>query len=182
MATPYRQQARAGAEYLLPKNLTLRTDYLFVHGVKLPRTLNVNLLPPVVLTLAITLNKHDFTVIGVAPKDFASPFAARTRCVDPVTMKDYEARPYFSLPGRGSRWLMAMGRLKPGFKVPQAQANIAAIAGHLELWCIAIHFCATKSRGTRVLHPRSARCACIGIRQSFRLATKTSPSSPRIRL
>src|SRR5882724_3596704 len=49
MATPYSQQANAGAEYLLAKNLTLRADYLFVHGVKLPRTLNVNLLPPVVL-------------------------------------------------------------------------------------------------------------------------------------
>jgi outer membrane receptor protein involved in Fe transport len=52
MATPYSQQASAGAEYLLAKNLTLRADYLFVHGVKLPRTLNVNLLPPVVLTFA----------------------------------------------------------------------------------------------------------------------------------
>ena len=52
MATPYSQQASAGAEYLLAKNLTLRADYLIVHGVKLPRTLNVNLLPPVVLTLA----------------------------------------------------------------------------------------------------------------------------------
>jgi carboxypeptidase family protein/TonB-dependent receptor-like protein len=52
MATPYSQLASAGAEYLLAKNLTLRADYLFVHGVKLPRTLNVNLLPPVVLTLA----------------------------------------------------------------------------------------------------------------------------------
>src|SRR6266478_6431378 len=52
MATPYSQQASAGAEYLLAKNLTLRVDYLFVHGVKLPRTLNVNLLPPVILTLA----------------------------------------------------------------------------------------------------------------------------------
>ena len=51
MATPYSQQASAGAEYLLAKNLSLRADYLFVHGVKLPRTLNVNLLPPVVLTL-----------------------------------------------------------------------------------------------------------------------------------
>jgi hypothetical protein len=30
----------------------VRADYLFVHGVKLPRTLNVNLLPPVALTLA----------------------------------------------------------------------------------------------------------------------------------
>jgi hypothetical protein len=52
MATPYSQQASAGAELLLAANLTLRADYLFVHGVKLPRTLNVNLLPPVVLTLA----------------------------------------------------------------------------------------------------------------------------------
>jgi hypothetical protein len=50
IATPYSQQASAGAEYLLAKDLTLRADYLFVHGVKLPRTLNVNLLPPVVLT------------------------------------------------------------------------------------------------------------------------------------
>jgi len=56
MATPYSQQASAGAEYLLAKNLTLRADYLFVHGVKLPRTLNVNLLPPVVLTLANAVN------------------------------------------------------------------------------------------------------------------------------
>jgi len=52
MATPYSQQASVGAEYSLAKNLTLRADYLFVHGVKLPRTVNVNLLPPVVLTLA----------------------------------------------------------------------------------------------------------------------------------
>jgi hypothetical protein len=41
------------------------------------------------------------------------------------------ARPHFSLTDRGSRWLMVMGRLKPGVTVPQAQANIAAIASHL---------------------------------------------------
>jgi len=52
MSTPYSQQASAGAEYLLAKNLTVRGDYLFVHGLKLPRTINVNLLAPVVLTLA----------------------------------------------------------------------------------------------------------------------------------
>jgi len=50
----------------------------------------------------------------------------------PVMMKDYVARPHFSLTDRGSRWLMVMGRLKPGATVPQAQANIAAIASHLE--------------------------------------------------
>lgn len=52
MAKPYSQQASGGAEYVLAKNLTVRADYLFVDGVKLPRTLNVNLVPPVVLTPA----------------------------------------------------------------------------------------------------------------------------------
>jgi len=88
---------------------------------------------PKVLGRTITLNEHDFTVIGVAPKDFASPFAGLALDVwTPVMMKDYVARPHFSLTDRGSRWLMVMGRLKPGATVPQAQANIAAIASHLE--------------------------------------------------
>ena len=52
MPTPYSQQASAGTEFLLATNLTLRADYLFVRGVKVTRTLNVNLLPPVVLTPA----------------------------------------------------------------------------------------------------------------------------------
>ena len=52
LATPYSQQASVGAEYLLAKNLTVRADYLSVHGVGLPRTINVNVLPPVVLTPA----------------------------------------------------------------------------------------------------------------------------------
>jgi macrolide transport system ATP-binding/permease protein len=88
---------------------------------------------PNVLGRTITLNEHDFTVIGVAPKDFGSPFAGLALDVwTPVMMKDYVARPHFSLSDRGSRWLMVMGRLKPGATVPQAQANIAAIASHLE--------------------------------------------------
>ena len=88
---------------------------------------------PNVLGRKITLNEHDFTVIGVAPKDFGSPFAGIALDVwTPVMMKDYVARPHFSLTDRGSRWLMVMGRLRPGATVPQAQANIAAIASHLQ--------------------------------------------------
>lgn len=52
MATPYSQQASAGAEYGFAKYFSLRADYMFVRGTKLARALNVNLLPPVVLTLA----------------------------------------------------------------------------------------------------------------------------------
>jgi len=88
---------------------------------------------PNILGRTITLNEHDFTVIGVAPKDFGSPFAGLALDVwTPVMMKDYVARPHFSLTDRGSRWLMVMGRLKPGATMSQAQGNIAAIAGHLE--------------------------------------------------
>src|SRR6266576_1449800 len=56
MATPHSQQTSAGTEYLLAKSLTLRADYLFVHGLRLPRTVNSNLLPPVVLTVANALS------------------------------------------------------------------------------------------------------------------------------
>ena len=88
---------------------------------------------PKILGRTITLNEHDFMVIGVAPKEFASPFAGLALDVwTPVMMKDYVARPHFSLTDRGSRWLMVMGRMKPGVTVLQAQANIAAIAARLE--------------------------------------------------
>jgi outer membrane receptor protein involved in Fe transport len=50
MATPYSQQASVGAEHELAKNLSVRADFLFVRGVNLARTLNSNLLPPVILT------------------------------------------------------------------------------------------------------------------------------------
>src|SRR6266446_1991085 len=88
---------------------------------------------PNILGQKITLNEHDFTVIGVAPKDFGSSFAGLALDVwTPVMMKDYVARPHFSLTDRGSRWLMVMGRLKPGATVPQAQANVSAIAQQLQ--------------------------------------------------
>ncbi|HWN99519.1 MAG TPA: TonB-dependent receptor, partial [Blastocatellia bacterium] len=50
LAAPYSQQANLGIERLLTKNLTAGVSYLLARGVKLSRTRNVNLLPPVVLT------------------------------------------------------------------------------------------------------------------------------------
>jgi len=52
MATPYSQQASAGVEHQIGKFISLRADFLFVRGVDLSRTLNINLLPPVLLTPA----------------------------------------------------------------------------------------------------------------------------------
>jgi len=81
---------------------------------------------------AITLNGHDFTIIGVAPEDFLGTYAGAT--IDlwtPVMMKDYVA-PRFSLINRGSRWLMVMGRLKKGATLEQTQGNLTAISQQLQ--------------------------------------------------
>jgi hypothetical protein len=44
LATPYSQQVSFGVEHLIARDLTANASYLFVRGVKLSRTLNVNLL------------------------------------------------------------------------------------------------------------------------------------------
>jgi predicted permease len=88
---------------------------------------------PNVIGRSITVNGHDFTIIGVTPKEFGSPYGGIALDVwTPVMMKDYVARPHFSLTDRGSRWLMVMGRLKRGGTVDQAQASITSIARQLE--------------------------------------------------
>ncbi len=65
LATPYSQQASAGAEYELARNVTIRANYLFVRGVHLSRTVNVNLLPPVILTSA---NAASLGVLNPTPQ------------------------------------------------------------------------------------------------------------------
>lgn len=52
MGTPHSQQASAGVEHQVSKYLSVRGDFLFVRGADLARTLNVNLLPPMILTPA----------------------------------------------------------------------------------------------------------------------------------
>jgi hypothetical protein len=46
LATPYSQQASFGIEHLLARDLTASASYLFVRGLKLPRTRNINLISP----------------------------------------------------------------------------------------------------------------------------------------
>ncbi len=51
MPTPYSETANLGVERLVTRNLTAKANLLFTRGVKLPRTVNVNLAPPAVLSL-----------------------------------------------------------------------------------------------------------------------------------
>jgi carboxypeptidase family protein/TonB-dependent receptor-like protein len=48
--TPHSLQANAGLERLLSENITASAEYLFTRGGRLPRTRNINLLPPTLLT------------------------------------------------------------------------------------------------------------------------------------
>jgi len=65
LATPYSQQSSLGVQYLIAHNLTVSADYLFVRGVKLSRTRNINLLPPVILT---TQNAASLGIPNPAPQ------------------------------------------------------------------------------------------------------------------
>ena len=51
LANPYSEVASFSVEQSLPLQATLKGEYQYVHGVKLGRTTNVNLAPPVVLTV-----------------------------------------------------------------------------------------------------------------------------------
>jgi outer membrane receptor protein involved in Fe transport len=51
MANPYSEVASAEVECLVTRNLSFSATYSFVRGVKMPRTVNVNLPKPVTLTL-----------------------------------------------------------------------------------------------------------------------------------
>jgi hypothetical protein len=63
--TPYSEQANVGVERLLSSNVTVRADYLFTRGIHLPRTRNINLLPPVILT---PTNAAALGVLAPAPQ------------------------------------------------------------------------------------------------------------------
>lgn len=58
LPNPYSEVASLGAEQALPLQTTLKAEFMFVHGVHLGRTTNINLAPPVLLTMqnAASLN------------------------------------------------------------------------------------------------------------------------------
>ena len=89
---------------------------------------------PNILGRTLVLDNKSFTVVGVMPKDFEFPiqserarlwttFASEAQSTDgkpPVTEE------------RESRYLSVIARLKAGTSVPQAQAEMSAVAGRLE--------------------------------------------------
>jgi predicted permease len=81
---------------------------------------------------SVTLNGQPFSVVGIAPRGFAG--MTRGMAVDlwvPVTAPG--AIPSADrLDNRGSRWLLVLGRLKPGVAARDAEARLAVLAGQLQ--------------------------------------------------
>jgi len=79
---------------------------------------------PTVVGRQIRLDGQSATIVGVMPEGFSFPRNVggwKPRTIDPATM-----------PGRGLVYLQVVGRLKPGVTLPEARAEMTAIAGRLE--------------------------------------------------
>jgi hypothetical protein len=73
---PSSRQASVGAEHQLTANLTASVTYVFVQGRNLPRTMNINLPPPTMLSSA---NAASLGITGPALQQFGRPVFGRDR-------------------------------------------------------------------------------------------------------
>ena len=84
---------------------------------------------PKILGSSIILDKRPFTVVGIMPANFRSPFINSKPEVWIPLVQD----PLFGswMARRGGHWLAVFGRLKPGVSIAQAQAEMDAICDRL---------------------------------------------------
>lgn len=88
---------------------------------------------PGVIGRIVRLNKHPFTIIGVAPPSFRGTLAffSPTFYAPMVNVQQLEGEDFLS--ARGRRWIfMTMGHLKAGVTPAQAIADLNSIGSYLE--------------------------------------------------
>lgn len=86
LSTPYSEIASLGAARQITSNMTISATYLLSRGAKLPRTVNINLLPPEVLT---TTNAAALDFSTVVPQEFGRSVFGPSR-LNPVYGNVYE--------------------------------------------------------------------------------------------
>jgi len=88
---------------------------------------------PSVIGTAIRINRHPYTVIGVAPKGFHGSLPGLDfQTFVPATMfAQLNATGDWMLQDRKTRTFRVLARLAPGVEIEQARAEIASIAGHV---------------------------------------------------
>ena len=81
----------------------------------------------------VLLNKHPFTIIGVAPPGFVGTFTAFTADFFVPIVNQEQVEGYSLLNARGNRWVSeVLGRVKPGITPAQATADLNSIQAELE--------------------------------------------------
>jgi predicted permease len=80
----------------------------------------------------ILLNRHPFTVIGVAAPGFQGPMSGlKSDVFVPLAMQETVVPGGSRLEERGSHWMQALVRLRPGATPEQAQAALDSLAARL---------------------------------------------------
>jgi putative ABC transport system permease protein len=83
---------------------------------------------PRIVNDTILVNSHPFTVVGVASPGFKSfVVGAAPDVFAPMMMKAQITPGWNDLDERRSRWLNAIGRLKPGMTIARAEAGLAPL-------------------------------------------------------
>ncbi len=87
---------------------------------------------PHVLGRRILADEDGYTIVGVMPPDFRHPAQGLTADVELWTAAGFKANPFPLPPSRAYRYLPgALGRLKPGLTVQQAQQRLDAFVAEL---------------------------------------------------
>src|SRR5580704_1903177 len=83
---------------------------------------------PNIVGKTIAVSAHNFTVVGVAQRDFNGVELGRTpQLFVPMMMKPQITAGWDGLQDRRWRWANAFGRLKPGVSIEQAKASLQPI-------------------------------------------------------
>jgi predicted permease len=87
---------------------------------------------PNVVGRMVQVNKHPFTIIGVAPEDFRGTEMYFTPNFWVPLASEEQSGGWFELNKRGSRGLWLAGRLKTGVTPAQATADLNSVGAYLE--------------------------------------------------
>jgi predicted permease len=87
---------------------------------------------PSVVGRTVQVNKHPFTIIGVAPAEFRGTEMYFTPNFWVPLVNEEQSGGWFDLNTRGSRGLWLAGRLKTGVTPTQATADLSSVAAYLE--------------------------------------------------
>ena len=85
-----------------------------------------------VIGRAVAVNRHQFTILGVAPPDFRGPELLYQPDFWVPAVDQAQIEGFYTLDDRGQQSALLIGRLKPGVTVLQATGDLNAVGAYLK--------------------------------------------------